>query len=236
MTASAMPPLRAVRAWRGPFRQSFPLGLCFLDGLSPSRCSCALLQHTKQRRNTAFRRRTLDLFQSPTNSWREGLLEPAGTCSFEKTTFSRRRSRAPSRRRRFLEDGHVLLREDGIFSKKIACFFEKTAFSRRWLRASSRRSHFLEGGRVHLREDLVFSKIVECFFEKVASARRWPRPPTRRSRFPEGGHVLLRKDSVFPRMVVRWFDLRCPENGTFLIFGTLSVIRAKRKQLKIKET
>src|SRR5438093_9344338 len=64
MTASAMPPLRVVRAWPGPFPQSFPSGLCFLDGLFPSRCSCALLQHTKQRRSTAFRRRTLALFQS----------------------------------------------------------------------------------------------------------------------------------------------------------------------------
>src|SRR3989442_1318583 len=110
MTASAMPPLRAVRACPDPFRQSFPLESCFSGGLFPSRCSCALLQHTKQRRNTAFRRRTLDLFQSPTNSWREGLLEPAGTCSFEKTTFSRRRSRPPSRRWHFLEEGRALVR------------------------------------------------------------------------------------------------------------------------------
>ena len=201
-----MPPLRAVRACPDPFRQSFPLESCFSGGLFPSRCSCALLQHTKQRRNTAFRRWTLDLFQSPTNSWREGLLEPAGTCSFEKTTFSRRWSRPPSRRWHFLEEGRVLLRENAIFPKMAARFFDKVTFSRGWSRPPSRRSRFLEDRRVLLREDRIFSKIVVSSFEKMTFSPRWLSASSKRSRLLEDGHVLRREDRVFPKVATFFFE------------------------------
>src|SRR5881396_2091534 len=87
--------------------------------------------------------------------------------------FSRRKSRASSRKRHFPEDGCALLPEGHIFSRVVASTFEKISFSRGSSRASSRRSHLLEDCRVLLREDDVFSKMAECFFEKVASARGW---------------------------------------------------------------
>src|SRR5439155_1765346 len=86
------------------------------------------------------------------------------------------------------------------------------------------------------RETVYRNPLVTCSFEKTTFSRRWSRPPSRRWHFLEESRVLLRENGIFPKMVVSWFDLPCPENGTFLIFGTLSVIRAKRKQLKIKET
>src|SRR5213079_2090050 len=78
------------------------------------------------------------------------------TSSFEKMAFSRRRSRASSRRSHFLEGGRVLLREDDAFSKMAECFFEKVASARRRPRPPTRRSRFPEGGHVLLRKDSVF--------------------------------------------------------------------------------
>src|SRR5436305_14155573 len=89
---------------------------------------------------------------------------PLVTCSFEKTTFSRRWSRPPSRRWHFLEESRVLLRENGIFPKMAARFFEKVTFSRGGSRPPSRRSRFLEELRVLLREDCIFWKIFVSSF------------------------------------------------------------------------
>ena len=61
---SAMPRLVMVRAWWGPFRQSFRSGSCSSEDLFPSRRSFGSLRRTRQQQNTAFRRRTSGRFQN----------------------------------------------------------------------------------------------------------------------------------------------------------------------------
>src|SRR5262249_39226420 len=96
----------------------------------------------------------------------DGIFSPTVAPFDEKMAFSRRRSRPPTRRWHFLDDGRALRREDGIFSPTVAPFDEKMAFSRRRSRPPTRRWHFLDDGRALRREDGVFSTTVAPSVEK----------------------------------------------------------------------
>src|SRR6266853_1956084 len=83
---SAMPRLVMVRAWWGPFRQSFLSGSCSSAGLFPSRRCFGSLRRTRQQQNTAFRRRTSDRFQNRNILRRIPMRYPASTCAVALAT------------------------------------------------------------------------------------------------------------------------------------------------------
>ena len=59
-----MPRLLEARVWQRPFLQSFPWGSCSSEGLFQNQSSFGLLRHMRPQPNTAFRRQTLDRFQT----------------------------------------------------------------------------------------------------------------------------------------------------------------------------
>src|SRR5216117_1894785 len=101
----------------------------------------------------------------------------------QKMTSSRRRTRAPARRFRFLVGEGTLRREGSVFSSDDARLDKTISSSRRTLRAPTTRFRFLAGEDAFRPENSAFWQENASSDEKTAFSRRWPRAPTRRLRF-----------------------------------------------------
>src|SRR2546428_14044697 len=107
----------------------------------------------------------------------------------QKLTSTRRRTRAPARRFRFLVGEGTLRREGSVFSSEDPCSGETTPVSRRRGRVPTRKFRFLAGECELRRKDCIFSSMAACSDETIAFSRSSWHP----ARFlrPVVGHIVI---------------------------------------------
>src|SRR2546427_6595846 len=115
----------------------------------------------------------------------------------QKMTSSRRRTRAPARRFRFLVGEGTLRREGSVFSSDDARLDKTISSSRRTLCAPTTRFRFLVGGPVLRRDDSIFSSEDPCSGETTPVSGRRGRIPARRFRFLAGEDAFRPENSAF---------------------------------------